>query len=52
MGVLALEGGAAVFAVLIALEMRREHRPWAFISASVLAVFATLTAMILMWRGM
>jgi hypothetical protein len=51
MSLLALEGAAAVCALLIALEMRRQRRPWQSILVSALVVFMTLTVMILMWRG-
>jgi hypothetical protein len=51
MSFLVLEGGAAAFTLLIAFEMRRQQRPWRSVLISSLAVFATLTAMVLMWRG-
>jgi hypothetical protein len=51
MSFMVLEGGAVVFALLIAFEMLRQRRSWRFVFVSSLAVFATLTAMIAMWRG-
>jgi len=52
MSFVALESGVAVFTLLIAIEMVRQHRPWrSVLIVSSLAVFATLTAMVVMWRG-
>ncbi len=48
---MALEGGVTVFTLLIAAEMLRQRRPWRSVLISSLAVFATLTAMVVMWRG-
>jgi len=48
---MALEGGLTVFTLLIAAEMLRQRRPWRSVLISSLAVFATLTAMVVMWRG-
>ena len=51
MSFMALEGGVAVFPLLMAIEMLRQRRPWRSVLVSSLAVFATLTAMVVMWRG-
>ena len=51
MSFLALEICAVVFALLLALEMRRQQRPWRAVLVSALVVLGTFTAMIIMWRG-
>ena len=51
MNFLALEAGVAVVAIMIAIEMLRQRRSWRAVLISSLAVFVTLTAMVLMWRG-
>jgi len=48
---LVLEAGVAVLAIMIAIEMLRQRRSWRAVLISSLAVFVTLTAMVLMWRG-
>lgn len=51
MSFMALEGGVAVVTLLMAIEMLRHRRPWLSVLISSLAVFATLTVMVVMWRG-
>jgi hypothetical protein len=51
MSLVLLEGGAAVLALLVALEMRREQRPWQSVLLSAVTVLVLLSAMVLTWRG-
>ena len=48
---MALEAGVAALAIMIAIEMRRQRRSWRAVLISSLAVFVTLTAMVVMWRA-
>jgi hypothetical protein len=52
MSFMVLECGVAIFTVLVALEMRRQRRRWRSVLISSLILFAALTAMIVMWRGL
>lgn len=46
-----LEVGAAIVTLLVVLEMRRQQRPWRVALGVGVAMLATFTAMIVMWRG-
>ncbi len=37
--------------MMIAIEMLRQRRPWRAVLISSLAVFVTLSAMVVLWRG-
>jgi hypothetical protein len=51
MSFLALESGAVVLTILVAMEMRRQRLSWRSVFFGSLLVLSTLTAMIVMWRG-
>jgi hypothetical protein len=46
-----LETGAVIATLLVAREMRRQRLSSRAVVIGSLVVFATLTAMIVMWRG-
>ena len=48
---LMLEGGAVIATLLVAREMRRQGLSSRAVSVGALLIFATFTAMIVMWRG-
>jgi hypothetical protein len=51
MSLVLLEGGAIVLTLLVAMEMRRQRRPWRSVLIGSLVVLGIATVMILMWRG-